>query len=62
MFREEPWSTNKALYEALSGGHLGGAGLDVFTREPPGADNAGIHLPSVVATPHIAGLTFGASK
>jgi glycerate dehydrogenase len=44
-----------ALAAALRGGHLGGAGVDVLTQEPPG-DNpllaAGI--PNLIVTPHIA--------
>jgi (S)-sulfolactate dehydrogenase len=48
-----------ALCEALRSGHLGGAALDVFAREPidaaAGALFAGV--PSLILTPHIAGVT-----
>jgi (S)-sulfolactate dehydrogenase len=48
-----------ALCESLRSGHLGGAALDVFVREPvdaaAGAMFAGI--PNLVLTPHIAGVT-----
>ena len=48
-----------ALCDALRSGHLGGAALDVFEREPVdaayGARFAGV--PNLVLTPHIAGVT-----
>ncbi len=44
-----------ALIEALDAGHLGGAGLDVFEREPLTRDHALFGRPNVLLLPH---LTF----
>ncbi len=46
-----------ALVEALRGGHLRGAGLDVFAAEPTGAGNPLFGMDNVVVAPHVAWLT-----
>jgi D-3-phosphoglycerate dehydrogenase len=45
-----------ALLEALDAGTIGGAALDVFSKEPAG-DNPLVRHPKVVATPHLAAST-----
>jgi phosphoglycerate dehydrogenase-like enzyme len=55
----------QALYDALAGGRLAGAALDVWYRYPAGAGNtapatAPFHeLNNVIMTPHISGWTEG---
>jgi len=49
-----------ALANALKQGHLSGAGLDVWTVEPPAADNPLLAMDCVVATYHTAGVTHEA--
>ncbi|GAA3925287.1 phosphoglycerate dehydrogenase [Microbacterium soli] len=53
------------LYEALVAGEIAGAGLDVFTSEPP-AEGSTAHallsLPNVVVTPHLGASTVEAQE
>jgi phosphoglycerate dehydrogenase-like enzyme len=46
-----------ALIEALRSGHLAGAGLDVFNREPLPADHPFRSLENVVVSPHVGYVT-----
>jgi D-3-phosphoglycerate dehydrogenase len=47
----------RALHTALSEGKLGGAGIDVFEREPVALDHPLLKLPNVLVAPHVAGVT-----
>ncbi|EME88043.1 uncharacterized protein MYCFIDRAFT_201371 [Pseudocercospora fijiensis CIRAD86] len=54
-----------ALLEAVESGVIAGAGIDVFTSEPPKPDDAASKLiahPKVVATPHLGASTVEAQE
>lgn len=48
----------KALYEALKGEQIFGAGLDVYEHEPVEHDHPLLKLPNVVTLPHIGSATI----
>ena len=47
----------QALAEALTGGKIAGAALDVFEQEPLPADHPLTRLDNLICSPHIAGQT-----
>ena len=53
----EASSDYDALYRALAGGRLRGAGLDVFDSEPVNPAHPLFQLPNVFVTPHVAWFT-----
>lgn len=56
----------EALLRALDEGRIGGAGIDVFSQEPPKENNEMLRRliasEKVIATPHIAGSTVQAQE
>ncbi|MFC4623646.1 phosphoglycerate dehydrogenase [Daeguia caeni] len=51
----------KDLVEALKSGHVAGAGIDVYEKEPA-TDSALFDLPNVVCTPHLGASTTEAQE
>jgi D-3-phosphoglycerate dehydrogenase len=52
-----PLVNESDLVEALSSGHLAGAGLDVFEREPLPADNPLLRFDNVILSSHAASVS-----
>jgi phosphoglycerate dehydrogenase-like enzyme len=46
-----------ALISAIQSGHIRGAVLDVFAREPLASDSPLWQLPEVLLTPHVSGVS-----
>lgn len=52
----------KDLYDAVKGGIVSGAALDVFEKEPTPPDNPLLGLEEVILTPHLGASTFEAQE
>ncbi|MXU64321.1 NAD(P)-dependent oxidoreductase [Oceanomicrobium pacificus] len=52
-----PVVVEEALLSALDSGHLAGAALDVFDRQPLPPDHPLLDRDTVILTPHMAGIT-----
>lgn len=55
----------KALAEAVTSGHIGGLGIDVYSAEPMSADHPFYfirNLPNICLTPHMAWAAYEARK
>ena len=52
----------KDLYDAIKGGKVAGAALDVFEKEPPDPDNPLLGLDEVICTPHLGASTEEAQE
>ena len=50
----------QALADALREGHIAGAAVDVFTKEPPPPDHPLLGAPNMVLTPHLGASTVEA--
>ncbi len=51
-----------ALHDALVGGTIAGAGLDVFDMEPTPVSNSLLQLDNMISAPHMAGVTAEAME
>lgn len=52
----------EAMVAAVRSGHLGGAGLDVFSEEPVPLTSPLLTTPGIIATPHVSGGTDGTAR
>lgn len=52
----------QALFEALESGGIGGAGVDVLSKEPPKGGNVLLGAPNIIITPHCAWSMFEARQ
>jgi D-2-hydroxyacid dehydrogenase (NADP+) len=51
-----------ALIDAMKAGHIGGAALDVFAKEPLPADHPFWSMKNVILTPHLGGFNQDSSR